>query len=221
MRRMLRAFGLATLVLGVVTFGAALVSGGGSAQADPPDTPPGQEPCSHGNSGKPCREDPQPLHGKDCEPHGNVGGMNEDHCLGDNVVEPTATTEAPPTSTTQPQAPTATTEAPPTSTTQPQAPTATAEVIVTSAPIATTQALAPAVVETPTPAAAVSAAGLPPAAPLESAVLGVQEQPQVSSLPKTGNGGYVNQSQNALFAGIGLMMAGGLLSLMAIRVRER
>ncbi len=45
-------------------------------------TPPGQDPCSHGNTGKPCRPDPQPSHGKDCLHHGKKGGVNEDHCVG-------------------------------------------------------------------------------------------------------------------------------------------
>lgn len=35
-------------------------------------------PCSHGNSGKDCRDDPN-QNGKDCDPHGG-GGVNEDHC---------------------------------------------------------------------------------------------------------------------------------------------
>lgn len=36
--------------------------------------------CTHGASGKPCRPDPQPSKGKDCQSHGNWGGVNEDHC---------------------------------------------------------------------------------------------------------------------------------------------
>lgn len=42
--------------------------------------PPGQGECAHGNSQKPCKPDPQPEHGKDCEEHGKNGGVNEDHC---------------------------------------------------------------------------------------------------------------------------------------------
>lgn len=34
----------------------------------------------HGNSNKPARQDPQPDRGRDCLPHGNWGGVNEDHC---------------------------------------------------------------------------------------------------------------------------------------------
>jgi hypothetical protein len=52
--------------------------------------------CDHGNSHKPCRPDPQPTHGKDCETHGNHGGINEDHCSGDS----TTTTQPPVTTTT-------------------------------------------------------------------------------------------------------------------------
>ena len=36
--------------------------------------------CDHGNTGKPCKADPQPDRGKDCVLHGNSGGINEDHC---------------------------------------------------------------------------------------------------------------------------------------------
>ena len=36
--------------------------------------------CSHGDSNKPCRPDPQPDHGRDCShPHFVI---NQDHCLG-------------------------------------------------------------------------------------------------------------------------------------------
>jgi hypothetical protein len=56
-------------------------------------SPPGQDPCSHGNSNKPCKTDPS-TNGKDCDPHGN-GGINEDHCLGT-----TATTGTTPATTT-------------------------------------------------------------------------------------------------------------------------
>jgi cell division septation protein DedD len=71
--------------------GALLVAHGGVAAvaADhgngkgngPPATVPGSpgDDCSHGNSGKDCRPDPQPEHGKECDDHGNARG-NEDHC---------------------------------------------------------------------------------------------------------------------------------------------
>lgn len=64
---------------------AALIAGGvvAAAYATPPTGgPPGQEECEHGNSGRECKPDPQPEHGKDCEEHGPYeGGVNEDHCL--------------------------------------------------------------------------------------------------------------------------------------------
>ena len=48
-----------------------------------PESPPGQGECAHGNSQKPCKDDPQPDKGKDCEEHGpKEGGVNEDHCKG-------------------------------------------------------------------------------------------------------------------------------------------
>ena len=70
----------------------------------PPTTTPGNsgnnpgspgDDCSHGNSGKECKPDPQPEHGKECEDHGNASG-NEDHC---DAVPPT-TTSTPSTTTT-------------------------------------------------------------------------------------------------------------------------
>ena len=80
------------LALGVMTGGVA----GLAAPSAPPTAPPGQGECSHGNTGKPCKPDPQPGQGKDCETHGNdgVGGVNEDHCLGTSPAtssDPTTT----------------------------------------------------------------------------------------------------------------------------------
>lgn len=110
-------------------FGAVTVA------ADPPDGPPGQDECSHGNSDKPCREDPQPDHGKDCEEHGNNGGINEDHCL--------ATATTPPNSTNTPVPPTGTATATPvassTATNTPVPPTGTP-----TATVGTTSQLGPA-----------------------------------------------------------------------------
>src|SRR3954464_11587619 len=54
--------------------------------------PPGRDPCSHGATGKPCRPDPQPTHGKDCEHHGNNGGVNEAHCAGGTTTSTTTAT---------------------------------------------------------------------------------------------------------------------------------
>jgi cobalamin biosynthesis Mg chelatase CobN len=84
------------LALGVMTGGAVA---GFAASSAPPPAPPGQGDCSHGNTGKACRPDPQPEHGKDCESHGNdgIGGVNEDHCLG---TSPTTSTDVTTTSQT-------------------------------------------------------------------------------------------------------------------------
>ena len=71
-----------------------------AASTDKPPSPPGQGECEHGNSQKPCKEDPQPDHGKDCEEHGNHGGVNEDHCKADE----TNTTETTETETTETEA---------------------------------------------------------------------------------------------------------------------
>jgi hypothetical protein len=67
-----------TVALGVLGFTAASVAV--AATQTPPGTPPGQGDCQHGNSGKACGDDPQPDNGKDCQAHGNNGGVNEDHC---------------------------------------------------------------------------------------------------------------------------------------------
>ena len=79
---------LLAVVMGVLGF---VVSGVAVAGVnDKPPSPPGQGECEHGNSAKPCKEDPSP-NGKDCEAHGNNGGVNEDHCKG----EETTPTDAP------------------------------------------------------------------------------------------------------------------------------
>lgn len=84
MKKQLATFALAILmgVLGFVVSGVA-VAGNGK-----PPSPPGQEECEHGNAAKPCKDDPQPDKGKDCEEHGNQGGVNEDHCKADETVPP-------------------------------------------------------------------------------------------------------------------------------------
>lgn len=99
---------LALLALTVAGFYAAVALSASS--------PPGQDPCSHGQTGKECRPDPQPDNGRDCEHHGKQGGQNEDHCA-PGETEPPTTTEPPPT-TTQPP----TTTAPPPTTTAPPPP---------------------------------------------------------------------------------------------------
>lgn len=64
-----------------------------SKPAPKPETAPGPkhaeeaDGCDHGATGKPCRPDPQPEHGKDCVKHGNHGGINEDHCSGGTTTD--------------------------------------------------------------------------------------------------------------------------------------
>jgi hypothetical protein len=93
---------LATLLLAVVmgVLGFAVSGVAVAGVNDKPPSPPGQGECEHGNSAKPCKEDPSP-NGKDCEAHGNNGGVNEDHCKGEETT-PTETTptETTPTETT-------------------------------------------------------------------------------------------------------------------------
>lgn len=86
------------LLVAIVLFAAGI--GVSTALADKPPAPPGKDPCSHGNTGKPCRPDPQPDRGKDCEHHGKEGGVNEDHCKGS--TQPPTTAETTTTTTTQP-----------------------------------------------------------------------------------------------------------------------
>jgi hypothetical protein len=106
-KKHLVTFALAVLV-GV--FGFA-VSGIAVASNGQPPSPPGQGDCEHGNSVQNCKDDPS-ENGKDCEAHGNNGGVNEDHCKGDETT-PTETTPTTPTETT----PTTPTETTPTGTT--------------------------------------------------------------------------------------------------------
>lgn len=72
---------------------AALLSLAGFAAAGAlANDPPGRDPCSHGKTNKPCKDDPQPDHGKECKKHGKNGGVNEDHCKGTTTTDTTTTT---------------------------------------------------------------------------------------------------------------------------------
>lgn len=93
--------------------------------------------CDHGATGKECREDPSD-NGKDCEVHGNHGGVNEDHC---DSEEPTSTT-----TTTAPGATTTTTS------TLPGTPTTST---TTGAPVTTTTLSPTVTTTTPSPSAPV------------------------------------------------------------------
>ena len=85
---------LATLVLAVVVgvLGFAVSGVAVAAGNEQKPSPPGQEECGHGNTSKPCKEDSQPDKGKDCEEHGNHGGVNEDHCAESETTTPDETT---------------------------------------------------------------------------------------------------------------------------------
>ena len=78
---MKKLFVIAAMIAAFGLGGAAAFA----ASADKPPSPPGQGECEHGNSQKPCKDDPQPNHGQDCDEHGNQGGVNEDHCLNDTT----------------------------------------------------------------------------------------------------------------------------------------
>ena len=99
MRKHVVTFALA-IVMGTLGFALSGVAVAGNGN---PPSPPGQDECQHGNSGKPCKDDPQPDKGKDCEEHGNQGGVNEDHCdaVENTTTETTETTETTTTETTE------------------------------------------------------------------------------------------------------------------------
>ena len=86
------------LIAGVGVSAALADSGNGNGNGNgngAPTTVPGSpgDDCSHGNSDKDCRPDPN-QNGKDCEDHGNAKG-NEDHCdqAGTTTTVPTTTNE--------------------------------------------------------------------------------------------------------------------------------
>jgi hypothetical protein len=81
MKKQLATFALA-IVMGMLGFAVSGVAVAGNGK---PPSPPGQDECEHGNAAKPCKEDPEPDNGKDCEEHGNHGGVNEDHCKGEET----------------------------------------------------------------------------------------------------------------------------------------
>lgn len=116
MKSLLRKVGIVVAAAMIMGFGVA-VAMAGNGHGPPTGGPPGQGECEHGNSGKDCKPDPQPGHGKDCEKHGKKGGVNEDHCTPTETT-PTETTptETTPTDTT-PTTPTDTTPTTPTDTT--------------------------------------------------------------------------------------------------------
>jgi hypothetical protein len=78
------------------------------ALAGKPPSPPGQtsnpgspgDDCSHGNSDKPCKPDPQPGHGSECDDHGNASG-NEDHCTATTTAVPNVSSSTSTTTSTE------------------------------------------------------------------------------------------------------------------------
>jgi hypothetical protein len=84
----------AALVISLIAFGLVTASWVTGASAQQPPEPPGQGPCSHGNTGKECKPDPS-ANGKDCDPHGNNGGVNEDHCLATTTTTDVVSTTDP------------------------------------------------------------------------------------------------------------------------------
>ena len=156
--------------------GVAAVAADPGKGNGPPATVPGSpgDDCSHGNADKPCRPDPQPEHGKDCDDHGNARG-NEDHC-GPTDTTPTDTTptDTTPTDTT-PTTPVETTPVETTPEVTPSSPDATDTGTTTSSGTASP---APVVAPSTTgPSTAPSAPSLPkPAAKAKAKVTVVKVQ---------------------------------------------
>lgn len=157
---------IALALFAVLAFGLGSV-----VYADPPSSPPGQGECNHGNSNKPCKPDPQPDHGEDCEEHGpNEGGVNEDHCASVTPVPPTET-PVPPTETpvppTETPVPPTSTPVPPTNT--PVPPTATPTPALTPTTVPPTSTSVPptntSVPPTATPIPPTATTFVPPAQP--------------------------------------------------------
>lgn len=84
----MKKFLLLLLFVGAGVFASTALATGGP--------PWGQDPCSHGSTGKQCKPDPQPDKGKDCEKHGKNGGVNEDHCKGTTPPPPCTVNCTPP-----------------------------------------------------------------------------------------------------------------------------
>jgi hypothetical protein len=80
----------ASIAISMIALGLVAASWVAGASAQQPPSPPGQGPCSHGNTGKECRADPS-ENGKDCDLHGKNGGVNEDHCV--SATEPIVSTD--------------------------------------------------------------------------------------------------------------------------------
>jgi hypothetical protein len=144
----------------IMIAGMVLAFGLGSAAAfaatsDKPPSPPGQEECGHGNSQKPCKDDPQPDHGKDCDQHGNNGGVNEDHCKSETTPTETTPTETTTTETTDttPTTPTTTPTTPntPSNPTSSETPSSSSGSSSTTAPVQTTEPASPDTTESNAP----------------------------------------------------------------------
>lgn len=170
-------------ILGIaaVAFGLSLIAASPvlASQGNPHQEE--QDGCDHGNSNKPCKDDPQPDHGSECDVHGNHGGVNEDHCNG------TTTTTAPPTTTTT--APVV--DEPTTTTTAPS-------VVVVSDPDPVVPAVTP-VPATDTPA--------PQATPVVEAPVSAPVTPEpITELPHTGSAALLLTmiGTGMVFAGAGL-----------------
>jgi hypothetical protein len=94
----------AALAVALLGFAASVaVADPGNGHGPPPTVPgsPGGV-CSQGASDKPCRPDPQPGHGQDCEDHGAAKG-NENHCAGATTQQTQSTQQQTQQSTQQTQ----------------------------------------------------------------------------------------------------------------------
>ena len=191
-----RYLGIGMLVVGVLIILPASI-----VLAAPPDDPPGRDPCSHGRTDKECRADPQPDRGKDCEKHGNQGGVNEDHCGAGPSIQATATRTPRTNRTPEPtRTPRDGATATPTSTatlqTFSQLPT------IQATPEFTTALVTPEVTTNP------PSAPEPRTAEVLASPRQVPERPVVRGLPPTGSGGYMSHvPDQVLWSTVGLGMS--------------
>ncbi len=139
---------LTALAAVALTLGAV-----GAVSANPPADPPGQGECNHGNSQQSCRPDPQPSHGADCDEHGpKDGGVNEDHCQGEQPSASPTSSATPSDSPIPTEPPTPTPTASPSETPIPTAsPTPTSSVTPSEPP--TSSPTTTPVVDQPVPTA--------------------------------------------------------------------
>jgi hypothetical protein len=182
-------------LIGAVTFGAVLLVTNVSA-----DPPPGNDGvCEHANSQQPCRPDPQPDHGQDCESHGQNFDGNEDHCLTEPSASPSASPEPSVSPSVSPSPDPSTT---PEASTTPESSTT------------------PETSTTPEEESEVSQLETQSTPGPTEEVGGVQQEIP-AALPSAGSGGLAGGSNVGTFAAAGLLMSLGITLAATLRYRRQ